>query len=64
MTLFSNLQVIAFNFFRNSYVSEGDEEEGDENDGSGEDANEVEDFQNKKCHSMGTCFLFNLYQGM
>lgn len=53
--------VIAFNFFRKFYVQSEDGD--DEENGSGEDDNELDDFQNKKCHSMGTCFLFNLYQG-
>uniref|UniRef100_A0AAN0LPN8 Ryanodine receptor n=1 Tax=Polyphagotarsonemus latus TaxID=1204166 RepID=A0AAN0LPN8_9ACAR len=58
--------VIAFNFFRKFYVQSGDEEGGDgeEGDNSGEAVNEVEDFQDKKCHSMSSCFIFNLYQGV
>ena len=56
--------MIAFNFFRKFYVQGGDEEEGGDDDGSGEEANEIDDLQNKKCHSMYTCFLFNLYQGV
>ncbi|RWS25891.1 ryanodine receptor-like protein, partial [Leptotrombidium deliense] len=41
--------VVAFNFFRKFYVSGGDEEEEE---------------PDKKCHSMLTCFVFNIYQGV
>jgi ryanodine receptor 2 len=40
--------VLAFNFFRNFYVAEGEE---------GEDPDQ-------KCHDMFTCFVFHLYQGV
>jgi ryanodine receptor 2 len=40
--------VLAFNFFREFYVAEGEE---------GEDPDQ-------KCHDMFTCFVFHLYQGV
>lgn len=55
--------VLAFNFFRNFYVQGGDDEEGGDEEDGPKEVNELEDFQYKKCHSMYTCFLFNLYQG-
>uniref|UniRef100_A0A8D8DFM9 Ryanodine receptor n=1 Tax=Culex pipiens TaxID=7175 RepID=A0A8D8DFM9_CULPI len=40
--------VIAFNFFRKFYIQEDDD--GEEGD--------------RKCHDMGTCFVFHLYKGV
>jgi ryanodine receptor 2 len=58
--------VIAFNFFRKFYVQSGDDDDDGGADGGSaetEDVTGLDYLQDKKCHSMYTCFIFNLYQG-
>ena len=63
--------VFSFIFFRNFYVQSDEDEdaEGNDTEASGEvdksdkGDDQTEYLQNRKCHSMYTCFIFNLYQG-